>query len=353
MPRASDSGNQDDNARPRLTFNFRRTAMLAAAAVLAIAFSIYVSNQYFVTNAVSDKPLRIGYQNSPAMALVMVAEHEKLFDKRGVSVALQEFTAGKFALQAFLGGSLDGAIAGDVPIGLALLQGQQFLAVGEVLKNSHDEVRMVVRNPDGCSNLTPETYFSEKQRSIATSFGGGPQFFTIRFLEAHKIPLSEVKLISQQPQEMPAALQAAAVDGIAVFDPAAGEAESLLGSHHCTFPDPKNYRQHYVLVVRNGDIRPHPDPRLVRFIGALKDAEQFILAHPSEAQDIVGDKTKLGAARISAIWGEYQFGVTLDPGLAELWAQEADWHRSDPGANVDLAHVDYTKILDPSVLNAR
>src|SRR5262245_38464187 len=76
--------------------------------------------------------LVVGYQNSPAMALVMVADKRDLFRQNGVDVDLRDFTAGKIALQAFLGGSLDVAVAGDMPTGLALLQGQDFVAFAEV-----------------------------------------------------------------------------------------------------------------------------------------------------------------------------------------------------------------------------
>src|ERR1035441_6281221 len=53
------------------------------------------------------EPVTIGIQTSPAMALVMVAKDKLFFQEEGVDADLKEFTAGKFALQAFLGGSLD------------------------------------------------------------------------------------------------------------------------------------------------------------------------------------------------------------------------------------------------------
>src|SRR3989339_123978 len=67
--------------------------------------------------------LRVGIQVSPAMTLVMVAEDKGFFDRAGIDVELKEFTAGKFALQAFLGGSLDLAVSGEVPVTLSTLQG--------------------------------------------------------------------------------------------------------------------------------------------------------------------------------------------------------------------------------------
>jgi NitT/TauT family transport system substrate-binding protein len=284
------------------------------------------------------------------MALVMIADHEKFFSKEGVDVDLKEFTAGKFALQAFLGGSLDTAIAGEVPTGLALLQGEKLAAVGEVLRNSHGAIRMVVRNKGGCGDMTPSHYFRAKRRKIATSFGGGPEYFTVRFFETNNIPYrSDVELVSQTPEQMPAAVVNGAVDGISVFDPAASTAESLLGANHCTFPDSGAYREHYVVVVRPGD--SHADPRLAKFMAALRDAEGFAKEHPDQAQAIVGAKTKLGTAKVAQMWPEFDFGVTLDPKLPELWEQEAEWHR-EKAQGSQLAHPDYAAAVDRTLVGA-
>ena len=131
---------------------------------------------YSRTNSSSpgDQVLRVGYQNSPAMALIMIAESQGYFSKPGTKIELNEFTAGKFALQAFLSQSVDVAVVGDVPIGLALLQNQKLKVVGEVLKDAINEVRMIVRQDGGCKGIKPEQYFGETRRKIATSFGGGP-----------------------------------------------------------------------------------------------------------------------------------------------------------------------------------
>jgi NitT/TauT family transport system substrate-binding protein len=78
--------------------------------------------------------LTVGIQVSPAMTLVMVAEDKGFFDKAGVDVEIKEFTAGKFALQAFLGGSLDIAISGEVPVTLSSLQGNKFRVLAQVVE---------------------------------------------------------------------------------------------------------------------------------------------------------------------------------------------------------------------------
>lgn len=294
--------------------------------------------------------LKVGYQNSPAMALIMIADAKGYYKDHKVDVDLQEFTAGKLALHAFIGGSLDVAVAGEVPVGLALLQSQHFSVVGEVLSGSKDEMRMIVRAPGGCGTLTPEKYFTQQKRRIGTSFGGGPQYFTFQFLNAHGISSNQVELISQKPEEMPTAVSRGAVDAIAIFDPAAAEAERLLGPDHCTFPDPGTYRQHYVVVVKDGAVKGRGDTRTRGFLAALRDAEQFADANPAEAQKIVAAKTRLPITVVEQIWPRYQFGVVLDPGLKQLWIKQAEWHKAQPGS-ATLSAPDYDAVLNRMLLS--
>src|ERR1017187_9294287 len=123
--------------------------------------------------------LTVGFQTSPAMALMMVATEMRYFDKEGIQVELKEFTAGKFALQAFLGRSLDIAVSGEVPVTLATLQGHNFRVIAQIVERTTNECRVVVRAEEGLE--TAEKFFQSKKRKLATSFGGGPEFFTHNF----------------------------------------------------------------------------------------------------------------------------------------------------------------------------
>lgn len=300
----------------------------------------------------SEQKLRVGYQTSPAMALIMVAQDRKLFEQAGADVDLREFTAGKFALQAFLGGSLDVAVAGDMPTGLALLQGQKLAAFAEVIRNSTDEMRMVVRRDGPCDPNGPERYFlSGRPKKIATSFGGGPEYFTVTFLRRAGVPLNRVTLISQTPAEMAGALAKGDVDAIAIFDPAATTAERMLAGAGCTFADPKVYRQHYIAVARPEAVGDKVDPRLKAFVRGLRLAEAYVADHPAEAKAIVQRKTSMDPETLDALWAKLDFGVTLDPKLPRLWMEQEDFHTSKPNASFPRPGPDFNAALTDRALN--
>jgi ABC-type nitrate/sulfonate/bicarbonate transport system substrate-binding protein len=324
-------------------------AILVVISLFLLGYLIF-DDEKITANPYNSKPLVVGYQNSPAMALIMIAEEQGLFKEHNLDINLREFTAGKFALQTFLGGSLDVAVAGDMPIGLALLQGQKLTAFAEVISDSVDEVRMIVHYNGDCADLTPKHYFSEKKRKIATSFGGGPQFFTLKFLQFHKIPGQQVDLISQAPEQMVGALEKESVDGIAIFDPAASTAEERLSSAVCTFEDPKNYRQHYIAVAHPDLVANESDPRLLHFVQALKSAAEFAKDYPEKSMNIIMKKTEIPLTIIQHIWPKLTFEVELDHELPSLWMEQAIFHLSQVGANYLTPKPDYSDSINSSII---
>jgi ABC-type nitrate/sulfonate/bicarbonate transport system substrate-binding protein len=319
----------------------------------AAVFYLFGSNSNNTDHSES-RTLSVGYQESPAMALIMVANSKGFFSKNGLSVDLKGFNAGKFALQAFLGGSVDVAVAGDVPIGLAALQKQDLQAFVEVLANSKNEVRVVSRKDGGCQGVTATEYFTplpgQQRKKVGTSFGGGPHYFTYKFMEANNIPISSLELLAQNPQDMPNAIASGGVDALVIFDPAAARAERLLGAMACTFPDPGVYRQHYIAVARPDAVK-RDTKKYVAFVNALRAAEEFVKNNRAESIDIVARVTKLSHSDIESFWTNYEFGVALDNGLVQLWAEQANWHRQLQGDKAYPEIVDFNQYINRAIID--
>lgn len=267
--------------------------------------------------------LSVGIQVSPAMALVMVAEEKGFFDSAGVNVELKEFTAGKFALQAFLGGSLDIAVSGEVPVALSTLQGNQFKVITQVVEKTINECRLVVRKEPGLD--TPQKYFAAKKRKLATSFGGGPEFFTYSFLKKYNIPVTQLEeLISQKPEDMPAAIASGSVDAVSIFDPFARQSEVQLGDKGITFADSSLYSELYVASVMEKTITEKSD-ELTAFLKGLHDASIFIQSNPEAAKAIVIKYTKLDQQIVNDIWNNFVFKPSINQRFTDFTTAQAKW----------------------------
>ena len=267
-----------------------------------------------------NKPITIGMQVGPASTLLMVAKDKGFFDEQGLNVQLIEFTAGKFALQAFLAGSLDLAASGEVPVTFSSLQGNKFYVITQIVERTKNEVRVVALKEGGLN--TPEKYFKAKRRKLATSFGGGPEFYTYNFLKKYNI--IDVEIISQKPEDMPVALASKTVDAIAIFEPFAFFAEQKLGKDAITFKDDTLYSELYVLNAKKEWVESNP--KIVEgIIRALVKASQFIEKNPEQAKSVLIKFTKLDKAVVDEIWNNFVYKPVLNDLLPKYLNEEAKW----------------------------
>lgn len=306
------------------------------------------ANDAATSNTAASLPkLTVGIQVSPAMGLVMVAEKKDFFKANGLDVELKEFTAGKFALQAFLGGSIDVAISGEVPVTLSTLQGNDFRVISQVVERTINEVRVVAIKEPGLD--TPEKYFAKKKRRLATSFGGGPEFYTYNFLKRFKIPANQVELISQKPEDMPAALISRSVDAVSIFDPFARISEIQVGKDAITFTAPDIYSELYVVNVKQQTIDKRRED-LTKFLKALSDAAAYMQQHEEESKEVVRAYTQLDRKIIDDIWKNFVFKPAINDLFVQYTSAEAKWAIETGKFSQGTKIPDFKNILYPDLL---
>lgn len=330
--------------------NSNRRAALVLVAILvvsAVAYIAYRNNSGRQQLNTEFPKVSVGIQVSPAMTLVMVAKDKDFFLQEGVDVEIKEFTAGKFALQAFLGGSVDFAISGEVPACLATLQGNDIRVVAQVVERTVDEVRVVALKDGEITD--PGEYFKKTKRKLSTSFGGGPEMFTYSFLKHHNINSEEVELISQKPEDMPAALETASVDAIAIFDPFAFIAEKRLGDKAITFTQSDIYSELYVLDARPDQLAANPEV-VEAMLRALARAGDYIDENPDDAKLICQKYTKLDREIIDGVWSNFVFRPALTPELLNLWEAEAAWAKDTGKVRPETPTPDFRKVIDATFL---
>jgi len=270
--------------------------------------------------AVQENIITIGMQVGPASTLLMVAKDKGFFEEEGLNVELKEFTAGKFALQAFLAGDLDMAASGEVPVTLSSLQGNDFYIITQLVEKTKNEVRVVALKDNNLN--TPEEYFKTKKRKLATSFGGGPEFYTYNFLKEYNI--KDVEIISQKPEDMPVALQSKTVDAIAIFEPFAFFAEQKLGNDAMTFKNEKLYSELYVLSANRDFVKLNTET-IEKLLKSLIKASDFIGKNPEESKSILMKYTKLDKTTVDGIWNNFVYKPVLNELLPTYLDEEAQW----------------------------
>ena len=326
--------------------------------ILALVILFVIGGWWLWSNqrrAVIDRPaiqrrpsVKIGIQVSPAMAVVMVADKKGFFDAEGIDVKIERFSAGKFALAAAIAGSIDFAVSGEVPTCLAVLQRNDLRIVTQVVERTVNEVRVVARRDDHSSS--PQQYFRAAKRKLSTSLGGGPEMYTFSVLKHHGISADDVEIISQKPEDMPAALESGSVDAIAIFDPFAFIAEKRLGEKAVTFTDDEVYSELYVLNASPYQVSKQPQV-IEKLLRAMISASNFIEQNPVEAKQIVIDFTKLDADVVDGIWKSFVFRPALTSQLLQYFEAETEWARQTGKIDKGTPTPDFrNKIIESSIL---
>jgi NitT/TauT family transport system substrate-binding protein len=268
----------------------------------------------------NNSEVRIGLQLSPASALVQVADEKGLFEKNGVNVKLEEFTAGKFALQAMLANSVELSTPAEIPVMLAKMQGNELYVLTEIGENKN-EAPMIVRTE---GNPTIQEFFSEKKK-ISTTLGASPEYATQLYLKQFDIPKDNVEIIAQKPEEMVGALSSSSVDAIVIFEPYPTLAEQTLPGKTTRFTLPAEvYTTAYLLAANKNWVDKNPE-QAKRVLKALMEAEDFVRDNPAETKEIVARKTKFSPQIIEKIWSDFDLRVRISDQLLNTWNDEAQW----------------------------
>ncbi len=290
--------------------------------------------------AVPGDKLTIGIQVGPASTLLYVADDMGYFSEEGLDLELVEFTAGKFALQAFLAGSIDLAASGEIPVMYSRLQGNDFYVISQVVEKTINEVRVIAIREEGLTD--PVSYFKYKKRKLATSIGGGPEFYTYKFLSKNRI--DDVDIVSVKPEDMPAALESGSVDAIAIFDPFAYIAEDKMGDKAVTFKDESLYSELYVLNADKKWVQENPET-VRKILRAMVKASTFIEENPEEAKEILMKHSKLDEKTVNGIWDNFVYKPALTRQLVEYLEEEARWARDTGNVREDTVIPDYREII--------
>lgn len=324
-------------------------SILAILLIGTIILFLGCINSYpsgLATAGASGEKLKIGIQTSPSSSLVIVADEKGFFKEQGLDVEIVDFSAGKFALQAFLAKQLDFCVVGDVPVVLSLMNGNDFYVISQTV-STNNESRIIALKENGLENA--KDFFLAKKRKLSSINGGTIEFFTYNFLKYYGITPGQVEIIFMKPEDGVAALAAKSVDAMSNFEPYPFIAEEKLPGQTTSFTLPNEiYSSAYVLTAQKDWVEKNPE-KAVKFLKALIKAEDFIAKNPEESQKIVSKGTSFSEAEVKGIWKEYNMKAEITEKLLKNWNAEAAW-AIETGKTKETQIPDFEKILKRDLL---
>jgi NitT/TauT family transport system substrate-binding protein len=264
------------------------------------------------------EPLRIAASRAPVSLPLYVALQRGFFADERLDVVITDCIGGTRCVRGLLDGQADLATASEMPVLLQAFAGAD-VAILATLVHANDNVKLIARRDSGVTR-------SEQLagRKVGVIAGTAAQYL----LETHLLDVGVdphgVTMVPLQAEETVAALRSGRIDAIAVWEPYGYAALHGADAVGVRLPLGGGYIESYNLVGRR-TLFATRDEMLVRVLRAVDRAEQFILAHPADAQAILGQHLHLDQHFVDWVWGGLGFRLSLDQALLSTMEGEARW----------------------------
>ena len=262
--------------------------------------------------------VRIAASRSPVSLPLYVAQQRGFFADEQLEVAIADCIGGSRCLRLVLDDKADLATASEMPVVLQAFAHAD-VAILATMAHASDNLKLIARKASGVTR-------SEQLdgRRVGVIAGTAAQYL----LETHLLNVGvdphHVSLLPLQAEETVEALRSGRIDAIAVWEPFGYAALHGADAVGLRLPLGGGYIESYNLVGRRSQLMRR-DGAMVRLLRAVERAEQFIQAHPAEAQAILREQLKLDQHFVDWVWGGLAFRLSLDQALLTTMEGEVRW----------------------------
>jgi NitT/TauT family transport system substrate-binding protein len=289
----------------------------AAAMLVALAAWHFLSGRN--GRPAGTESVIVAYSPFEAGTLFYVAYDKGFFARHGINVDPRKYDTG--------GGSLNGVVKGEADLVVGV---SEFPVVIHAFRNA--AIR-VVGNMDkaefiyliGRRDRGIETVADLAGKRVGTTLGTVAEFHLGRFLEAHGLSMSDIRVVNvTAPEEWVGAVLRGDIDAICTAQPYAHELKKALGANGVAWSAQANQSLHGLIVAAADWIATNPD-LLKTFLLSLAEAEDYAGRYPDEAKAILRKWLNLDAGYLDTAWSQNRFFVSLDQELVVMMEDEARW----------------------------
>ena len=297
----------------------KRLLLPVFAIVLILVFILAVGGWYFSPSGHGDMvSVCIGQSSPHASLLIVIAEEQGYFTENGLNVTLKSYDAGRYAVEALTDGEVDIATASELVLTENVLSGEKIQTFACIDKIDNEYI--VGRKDHG---IYSSSDLSGKE--IGITRGTSSEFFLGRYLELHGIPEEDITLVDMRPAQLQDAVIAGDVDAVLVWQPYAFSIEKALGISAMVLPAQCSQSYFWLMITTDDYAGQNPDT-LPRRPQSLAQADQYVLGHPSEAKQILGEIIDCdGDDFLHITCQENEYTLSLDQSLIIAMEDETRW----------------------------
>lgn len=278
---------------------------------------------------------------SPISGVAIVAIEKGFFEKKGLAITQSNFTSGKQALNAVLGGAAQIATTAEAPTTAAAMAKQP---IAFLARMEYSDLKTLTAAGSGI-----ETLADLKGKKIAFTAGTGSEVYTMALLAKAGLTPDDVQLTNLRPQDMLPAMLAGDIDAYDTWEPHIANGLKTLGDKAVLLDTAGIYSETFNIVVMQDYLKANP-ALIEAFLGALIDAEAWMKENREEAIATVAKAVGMAEPDLTEIWDDYVFHVTLDQKQLDVLTAHAKW-RLDSGNHPPGAEMpDFSTVVFPEPL---
>lgn len=287
--------------------------------------------------------VRLAQNLSPISGVVIVAKNQGFFEKAGLDVTVVNFTSGKQALEAALGGGADIATTAEAPVTAATMARQP---IAFLARMEYSYLKTLVTTKSGI-----ESAAGLKGKRLGMTVGTGSEVYTMALLEKAGVAGKDVSTVSLRPQDMTAALSANGVDAINTWEPHISNAKKALGDKVKEIDTKGVYAETFNIVTTQEYLKANPET-VRKFVKAMVEAEAWMKANREEAIATVASTVGMAAADLATVWDEYVYGVALDDMTMDVLKKHASWRLATGNAPSGATMPDFGTVIFADALKS-
>lgn len=322
--------------------NFRNAAMSIAVSGTVAVSALIVTGFGGAAQAESTEAT-MALNLSPISGIAIVAQEKGMFTESGLTITQSNFTSGKQALNAVLGGAAQIATTAEAPTTAAAMAKQP---IAFLARMEYSDLKTLTAS--GAGIATAEDLAGKK---VAFTAGSGSEVYTMALLAKAGLTKDDVQLVNLRPQDMLPALASGSIDAYNTWEPHISNGIKTLSDKVTQLDTSGVYSETFNIVVMQDYLEE--DPELIdTFLKTLIEAEAWMKANPDEAIEVVATAVGMPVADLAAIWDDYVFEVVLDQRQVDVLTAHAQW-RLDSGNHPDGAVMpDFSTVIFPEPLRA-
>ncbi len=292
----------------------------AFAVIVAITWWFDQKDIEYPVGAPKEKQVvRLALAKALITAPIFIALENKYFEEEGLEIVITNvYSSGKESFEAMLAGKADISTPATTPVVFNSFSRNDY-AIFVTYTTTYEGIKIIARNDTGILEAA-----DLKNRKIGIARGTISQLLMDMFLTYNKIATDEVTYLEYKGIELPDALMKGDVEVIAVWEPYADKALTLLGDKGFKIPSSRVYRIAINLATMN-DFALSNQPVLEKLIRALIKSTRFIDAEKRESIRILSKHLEMEEELITQGIDDINFKVSLDQLLLLTMENEANW----------------------------